>query len=211
MMKPMNETSQKSFSYLALGDSYTIGASIRAEESYPYQLTNALISSGLQNNGIKIIAQTGWTTSNLINAEKNAHLSDTFNLVSLLIGVNNQYQGKTTSEYRTEFIQLLDTAIVRAGGRKDKVFIISIPDYGYTPFGQNNQSHISEQIDIFNAINKQIADSAGITYFDITPISRLGLSQADLIASDGLHPSGKMYALWVDLIKQKVYSLISKP
>ena len=207
----MNETTQKSFSYLALGDSYTIGASVPYSESYPSQLISALTSEGLKNTGTKVIAQTGWTTSNLIAAESSAHLLDTFDIVSLLIGVNNQYQNKTISEYKLEFVQLLNTAIERAGGRKDKVFILSIPDYGYTPFGHNNQAHISEQIDLFNATNKQIADSAGVVYFDITPISRLGLTQPDLIASDGLHPSGKMYALWVELIKQKVFSLISKP
>lgn len=210
MAGPVQTSDNASFSYLALGDSYTIGAAVNTTESYPYQLTEALTTRfGLKNKGLKVIAQTGWTTSYLIAAENAAELKDTFDLVSLLIGVNNQFQGRDTAEYRVEFKQLLDTAVQRAGGRKDRVFVLSIPDYGYTPFGQNNQQRISEQIDIFNAINKQITEAEGITYFNITPISRQGLTQPSLVASDGLHPSGEMYALWTALIQEKVFTMLT--
>ncbi|HMR57304.1 MAG TPA: GDSL-type esterase/lipase family protein, partial [Cyclobacteriaceae bacterium] len=118
----------------------------------------------------------------------------------LLIGVNNQYQGKPILVYEREFEELLQTAIKLARGKKEKVFVVSIPDYGYTPFGKPKQEKISEALDQYNAINKRIAEKFGVTYFNITGISRKGFDDPDLVAADGLHPSGKMYAQWVEVI-----------
>jgi acyl-CoA thioesterase-1 len=186
--------------YLALGDSYTKGESVAASDNFPAQLAASLTASGKKVNSYNIIAQTGWTTTSLINAINSSTYKDTFKLVSLLIGVNNQYQGKDIGTYKIEFVQLAERAIKYAGGKKENVFVVSIPDYGYTPFGKNNQMQISQQIDLFNAANKQLSDSLGLTYYNITPISRKGLAEPDLVAEDGLHPSAKMYAEWVKLI-----------
>ena len=147
-----------------------------------------------------IIATTGWRTDDLKRAVTAAHLKNEFGLVSLLIGVNNQYQGKPADQYAVEFEDLLKTATQLAGGKKENVFVVSIPDYGYTPFGKPKQSVISLAINEFNAINERITQENGIKYVNITDISRKGLEQPDLVAPDGLHPSGKMYALWVERI-----------
>ena len=193
--------------YLALGDSYTIGQSVDIDERYPIQLQNRLVADSTIIDTTIIIAKTGWTTSNLKNAIANANLTDTFDLVSLLIGVNNQFQNKPIDEYEIEFEELLNTAIEFAGNSKENVFVLSIPDYAFTPFGNGNPT-ISTEIDDFNFVNKKITDSLGISYFDITPISRQGLAEPDLVATDGLHPSGEQYSRWIDLlydaIKMKV-------
>jgi len=206
-MKPMQpavtvtpKPDQESVRYLALGDSYTIGESVPAAENFPAQLFKAMKDKGTPVSSYKIIARTGWTTGNLKAAIQASSYKDTFNLVSLLIGVNNQYQGKSIEEYKTEFIELANRAIQYAGGEKKNVFIVSIPDYGYTPFGKNNQQKISAEVATFNKVNKQVSDSLGLKYYNITPISQRGLSEPDLVAGDGLHPSAKMYEEWVELI-----------
>lgn len=196
--------------YLALGDSYTIGESVSSDQNFPAQFVDSLKASGLKVSSYKIIARTGWTTTNLKAAIEASGLQDTFNLVSLLIGVNNQYQGKSINVYEREFVELAERAIQFAGGKKEHVFIVSIPDYGYTPFGQNNQISISAQIDLFNASNKRLSDSLGLVYCDITPISRRCLSEPDLVAGDGLHPSAKMYAEWVELIMKSSSEFLKK-
>lgn len=185
--------------FLALGDSYTIGQSVPENERWPVQLANVLQSQSIATEEVRIIAQTGWRTDNLKNAIVNANLKSDYNLVSLLIGVNNQYQGGSISTYSTEFEELLQTAIELAGNNKSNVMVVSIPDYAYTPFG-NGSATISRQIDQFNAVNKNITDRYGVTYHNITPISRRGLAEPNLVASDGLHPSGGQYALWVNQI-----------
>ena len=189
--------------YLALGDSYTIGESVPSNQNFPALLVDSLKASGVAVSSYKIIARTGWTTSNLKAAIEVSGLKDTFNMVSLLIGVNNQYQGKPIDLYKTEFVKLAQRAIQFAGGKKERVFVLSIPDYGFTPFGQNNQMSISAAIDNYNSINKHLSDSMGLKYYNITPISRRALSEPDLVAGDGLHPSSKMYKEWVDLILTK--------
>jgi len=185
--------------FLALGDSYTIGQSVPENERWPVQLANVLQSQGITTEEVRIIAQTGWRTDNLRNAIVNANLKSDYNLVSLLIGVNNQYQGGSISTYSTEFEELLQTAIELAGNDKSNVMVISIPDYAYTPFG-NGSATISRQIDQFNAVNKNITDRYGVAYHNITPISRRGLAEPNLVASDGLHPSGEQYTLWVNQV-----------
>ncbi|RAV97966.1 GDSL-type esterase/lipase family protein [Pseudochryseolinea flava] len=186
--------------FLALGDSYTIGESVPQSARWPVQVIDSIRKRGLQTYDAKIIATTGWRTDNLKNAIDAANLTSDYNLVSLLIGVNNQYQGYTAESYAPEFEGLLTKAIELAGGIKTNVFVVSIPDYGYTPFGKSIQPKISAAIDQFNAVNQSIAQKMGVKYFNITSISRRGLSEPDLVANDGLHPSSKMYTEWAELI-----------
>jgi lysophospholipase L1-like esterase len=186
--------------YLALGDSYTIGESVTEAERWPNQLADTLRKKNQDYGKPTIIATTGWRTDNLKNAMTIAQLKNDYDMVSLLIGVNNQYQGKSSKEYEAEFEALLTWAIQLAKGKKENVFVVSIPDYGYTPFGKPKQATISAAIDLFNEINARITYKLGIKYFNITEISRDGLKDPALVAADGLHPSGKMYSYWVELI-----------
>jgi lysophospholipase L1-like esterase len=186
---------QQDKKFLALGDSYTIGESVAEAERWPNQLV-----AKLKLTAPRIIATTGWRTDNLKDAIEAANLKPEYDLVSLLIGVNNQYQGKSIEIYEREFEELLQTSIKLAKGKKKNVFVVSIPDYGYTPFGKAKQEKISEELDQYNAINKRIAAKYGVKYFNITEISRKGLEDVELVAGDGLHPSGKMYAQWVEVI-----------
>lgn len=205
-------TIQSPLRYLALGDSYTIGQSVSPVARWPAQLADSLALRGYETEALRVIATTGWRTDNLINAIRNQNLEDeNYNLVSILIGVNNQYQGRPFSQYIEEFPALVDSAIRYAGGDKDKVFIVSIPDYAYTPFGQqsSNPDEISMELDQYNAFSKHIADSMQITYFDITPISRQGLQIPSYVANDGLHPSGVQYTEWVKLMLEVIDQRIS--
>jgi lysophospholipase L1-like esterase len=186
--------------YLALGDSYTIGERVAEADRWPNQLVDTLTKRRMAIGKPSIIATTGWRTDELKNAIAVANLKSEYDLVSLLIGVNNQYQGKASAEYASEFEALLKTAIHLAKGKKHHVIVLSIPDYGYTPFGKPKQESITKAIDEFNEINARITYKYGIQYFDITQISRDGLKDPSLVADDGLHPSGKMYSYWVELI-----------
>jgi lysophospholipase L1-like esterase len=186
--------------FLALGDSYTIGESVTTDLRWPVMFVDSLHHRGINASEPNIIATTGWRTDELKRAIEKARFKGTFSMVSLLIGVNNFYQGKSADAYATEFEDLLKTAIKLADNKKDHVFVLSIPDYGFTPFGQDKREQITPGIDTFNKINRDITERLGVAYFDITPISRKGLAEPDLVASDGLHPSGKMYAQWVQLI-----------
>jgi lysophospholipase L1-like esterase len=186
--------------YLALGDSYTIGEAVSAAESFPYQLKDALVKQGHPVESIQIIAQTGWTTDELQAAIDIATLSPPYDLVTLLIGVNNQYRGYSAANYRVEFEQLLRQAIVFAGADTERVRVLSIPDWGVTPFAQKEgrvADKVAKEIDAFNAAAKEISERLGVIFIDITPHSRLAATDATLLAPDGLHPSGKMYAHWV--------------
>jgi lysophospholipase L1-like esterase len=185
---------------LALGDSYTIGESVLLRSRWPVQLLDSLSAKGIDCPEPRIIAKTGWRTDDLKAAILRAKLKPEYNRVSLLIGVNNYYQGKSAESYAPEFEELLKIAIDLAGGVKSNVFVLSIPDYGYTPFGMDNQERISAGIDAYNAVNKSITEKSGVRYISITDISRKGLAEPDLVASDGLHPSEKMYAEWVERI-----------
>ncbi len=186
-------------SYLALGDSYTIGEAVPDTSSYPYQLQQALDQQKYKFTTPTIIATTGWTTDDLISAiaQNTSVQGKTYDLVTLLIGVNDQYQGLSQDNYRIKFQQVLNTAIQFAGGNKTHVFVLSIPDYGVTPFAHGDDATIGPLIDQFNAINKSISLAVGVNYLDITGISREAATDPTLIAPDGLHPSGKMYSLWV--------------
>lgn len=186
---------------LALGDSYTKGESVPWTQNFPNQLADSLRSEGKKINGLRVIAQTGWRTDQLQNAVANAaDIADSiFSLVTLCIGVNNQYQNASFDAYKTQFEQLLNTAIGFAGKRKDRVVVLSIPDWAYTPFGQNsaNPAAISQKIDQYNAANLAIAQKYGVRYVNVTDISRNGLGIPALVAGDGLHPSAQQYTAWV--------------
>jgi lysophospholipase L1-like esterase len=202
--------------FLALGDSYTIGERVAPAERWPRQLFDSLTRRGYLTDSLRIIARTGWRTDNLAQAMAAANLDSTYSLVSLLIGVNNQYQGRPLSAYGPDFESLLQAAVGLAGGNPLRVLVLSIPDYAFTPFGQGaNPSLISTEIDSFNAVNRRITDRLGVPYFDITPISREGLADPALVATDGLHPSGKMYTEWVELILKSLDEptsiLVDKP
>lgn len=209
--EPAPGEEESAVTYLALGDSYTIGESVAEAERFPVVLVNELEEAGVEVTGPKIIARTGWTTADLLRAMEKADLDgQEFDLVSLLIGVNNQFQGRSTKEYAEEFRLLLSKAIKLAGGEKESIFVVSIPDYGYTPYGEPQQEAISTQIDLFNSINKEIAMEVGVQYFNITPISRQGLENTNLVADDKLHPSGEQYRLWVDLMLEEVLLMVKE-
>lgn len=188
--------------YLALGDSYTIGESVAEEDRFPIQLVRRLNEVGYSISNPKIIAKTGWTTDELMAAIVQEHIEDqTFDMVSLLIGVNNQYRGRDVEVYRREFTELVSRAVKFARNNVKNVFVVSIPDWGMTPFGKKSpKQNISQNINLFNKVNKEVCIKMGILYIDITPDSRLADKDPDLIANDGLHPSAKMYANWVDHI-----------
>ena len=202
-------TGSTTYTYLALGDSYTIGQSVPLSASFPYQLQAQLGTLNYTVANPNIIAVTGWTTQNLINGISQARITQQFSFVTLLIGVNNQYQGLSQTDYRTDFVQLLNTAIGYAGGNKNRVFVLSIPDYSVTPFAQGSDiATISSEIDQFNSINLDESTKAGVNYVNITDISRQAATDPTLIASDGLHPSQKMYALWVQRLTPLVAAQI---
>lgn len=186
--------------FLALGDSYTIGESVPKASRWPFQLIDSLHHLGIDGLEPSIIATTGWRTDDLKKAISKAKLKPEYSLVSLLIGVNNFYQNKTAEAFAPEFEELLLTAIRLAKGIKSSVFVVSIPDYGYTPFGKENQEKITKGINSFNETSKKITEKLGVKYINITDISRRGLNEPDLVATDGLHPSEKMYAEWVSRI-----------
>jgi lysophospholipase L1-like esterase len=212
-MPPSPSGTTDTISYLALGDSYTIGTSVTAAESWPAQLAAALVTSGIDDKSYTtepdIIATNGWTTRDLINGiDARADLNEEYDMVSLLIGVNNQFQGLSIVEYRVEFEQLLNQAITFAGNDRSKVFVVSIPDYAFTGFGAENQN-ISEGVRQFNSAAQEITDGYGIPFLNITPISQEGINDPELVASDNLHPSGKQYLRWVEeVIEARVRGLL---
>lgn len=187
--------------YLALGDSYTIGESVDVGERWPVQLGEKLSEVGRGVAEPRIIAKTGWTTDELISAIGQEDITETYDMVSLLIGVNNQYRGYAFEQYQTEFAELLSLAISFAGQDTSKVFVVSIPDYGVTPFAANSDTvRIANEIDRYNQHAEAYCEALGVQYVDITEISRQAREKPDLVANDGLHPSAAMYRLWVERI-----------
>ncbi len=186
--------------FLALGDSYTIGERVAEAERWPVQLAARLQEQGIRMAAPEIIAKTGWTTDELAAGIQAASPRGPYDLVSLLIGVNNQYRGRSQEEYRAQFADLLQQAIAFAGGDPARVMVLSIPDWGVTPFAARlDAAAIAAEIDAFNAINRAEAEQAGVWYVDVTAVSRQATTDPSLIADDGLHPSGKMYTAWVEL------------
>ena len=184
--------------YLALGDSYTIGQSVAVSERFPVQTVALLNNPLVKFEQPEIIAQSGWTTGNLPSRLNSTPPTKTrYDIVTLLIGVNNQYQGRSIEEYKQEFTTLLERSIQYAGNNKSHVFVLSIPDYSVTPFvSASNKDRVAREIDSFNLANKTIALQYQVNYIDITPDSRLAATDATLIANDGLHPSGAQYGFW---------------
>ena len=185
--------------FLALGDSYTIGASVTVEERWPVQFLNELKLYTSAIDTLQIIATSGWRVDQLKYGMDNSNLEPPYGLVSLLIGVNNQYQGQNANDFRPEFIEILEKSLKLVNNRKERFFVISIPDWGASPYGLVfDRAKVSKEIDEFNSVVKEESEKRGLRYFDITAISRRALIDRTLIASDGLHPSGEMYKLWVD-------------
>ena len=191
--------------FLALGDSYTIGQSVDENQRWPVQLIDALKEEyGIQDAEVDIIARTGWTTGNLkAGIAQQLDTEKVYNLSSLLIGVNNQYQELDFSIYAPDFRELLDIAISAVGGDTGKVFVVSIPDYAYTPSFRDD-ARVSREIDEYNAVNESIAREYGVLYFNITPVSRNGLEVPELVADDRLHPSGLQYNQWVAMMLPQI-------
>jgi len=195
-------------SYLALGDSYTIGESVPLEQNWPHQLHQKFEELDVILEPLKIIATTGWTTDELLSALVKETPDKDYDLVSLLIGVNNQYRDYDTAVYRLEFTELLEKAISYAGSQTNQVFVVSIPDYGVTPFGVNRGSEkIAREIDLYNSMAEQICEEYQVKFIDITPISLKALEDPKMTASDQLHPSALMYSLWTDKIFSQVKDL----
>lgn len=202
----MDTVAQKSYTYLALGDSYTIGESLPSEDNFPFQTAGMLRLKGLKIAEPNIIAKTGWTTDELIEAIKKRQINNQFDFVSLLIGVNNQYRGRDLATYRQEFEQLLQVAIQYAGQKKQNVFVLSIPDWGATPFAEGrDRKKITREIDQFNSINKEISNLYKVNYIDITDGTRDAKSDLTLVAEDKLHPSKKEYAKWAKKLSDVIY------
>ena len=194
-----NEINQSNLRYLALGDSYTIGEGIEFEDNYPKQIVNQIFLI----DSVTVIAKTGWTTDELIDTLNNLQL-DKFDVVSLLIGVNNQFRGYQIDKYVMEFENLLIRAIDYSKDKKN-VFVLSIPDYGVTPFGKvKGQERIYREINSYNNINRIMAEKYNVMYFDITEISRKAENDTSLLAEDKLHPSKKMYKMWIDKLKHEL-------
>jgi lysophospholipase L1-like esterase len=187
--------------YLALGDSYTIGQGVQPNERFPYLTALALRTGGINVSEPRYIATTGWTTMNLQDAIIAQNPPSTFDIVTLLIGVNDQYQRRDTAEYRIRFTQLLNKAIMLAANRPNRVFVLSIPDYSATPFvPANDKERVSREITWFNMINKQVTLQNNIAYVDITPLTKDAANDPTLLASDGLHYSAKEHQKWADLL-----------
>lgn len=189
--------------YLVLGDSYTIGQSVEVEDRWPNQLAASLEMVGVEVDTVHFIATTGWRTDNLINGIDVVQPANDYNLVSILIGVNNQYQGRPIEDFVPDLKQIIDRGIQHAGGDTCKVFLVSIPDYAHTPFGNGN-AQISQELDQYNDLKDSMAAVYGIPYIYITDITREGLNDPDLVANDNLHPSGKAYGLFASRIMDQV-------
>jgi len=197
---------------LSLGDSYTIGESVSSDDRWPVDLAGMLRSSGIDVADPTIIARTGWTTRDLSAAIDDTRPRGPFDLVTLLIGVNDQYRGRSPEEYRPQFRLALSRAMTQAGRHPESVIVISIPDWGVTPHAQGrDRGRIAAEIDAFNAVNRDEATAAGTHYVDVTGLSRLAAGDRNLVAADGLHPSAAMYVQWARAILPIASSILSAP
>ena len=210
------------YSYLALGDSYTIGEGVLPENNFPSQTVQLLnqtavgvTSTPLSTNrrqgftAPKIIAKTGWTTDELDTAIDAANISTHFDIVSLLIGVNNQYRGRSVNEYKVQFDHLLQRAIGFAAGKTNHVFVLSIPDWGVTPFADGrDRAEIAVAIDAYNAAAKNICEQHKIVFIDITTAQRIDGNKKDYLVADGLHPSGKEYLKWAEKLSSAIRKVL---
>jgi len=207
LLLQMNVNPVKEKTMLCLGDSYTIGQSVNINERFPEQTITLLKQNKINFSDPEIIAKTGWTTKDLINSIHQKLLNNDFDCVTLLIGVNDQFRGIDSVVYRKNFETLLHTAISCSGNRPEHVFVLSIPDYGVTPFalsGRQTPEAIGEEIDSFNAINRSIALRFQVQYIDINPYSKKAKDDPTLLAYDKLHPSGKMYGYWAEMLAEAI-------
>jgi lysophospholipase L1-like esterase len=187
---------QKKYTYLALGDSYTIGEGLPLQDNFPYQTVQLLSEAGYSVEIPTIVAKTGWTTDELQRAIGSRLLQTRYDIVSLLIGVNNQYRDRDPEEYAKQFEELLQQSI-QVAGYSSHVFVLSIPDWGVTPFAEGrDRKFIANRIDLFNSINKMLSKKWKVNYIEVTTGSRESASDSSLIAGDGLHPSAKEYNRW---------------
>lgn len=195
----------KTYSYLAIGDSYTIGESVPASKNFPNQTAALLKKAGINIAEPTIIAKTGWTTDELQEQLSRTRLAVPFDFVTLLIGVNNQYRGRSADEYAKQFEELLQQAIDYAGGKTNHVIVLSIPDWGVTPFAEGrDRKQIAAAIDLYNSINERISKHYKVQYINITPFTREAATDKTQVAKDGLHPSGKDYARWAEKLKEEM-------
>lgn len=187
------------YTYLALGDSYTIGEQVEAKDNFPHQSVALLNKAGYDVAEPEIIAVTGWTTDELAAAIKAEHITGTYSFVTLLIGVNNQYRGRSVENYREEYTQLLEQAIDFAGGDPAKVFVLSIPDWGVTPFAEGrDREKIAEEIDAYNAAKEEITKAHKCHWLEITHSTREHGTDESYLVGDKLHYSGKEYKVWAE-------------
>jgi lysophospholipase L1-like esterase len=194
-----------SYSYLALGDSYTIGEAVPLQKNFPYQVVQLLRRKEYNFCAPEIIAKTGWTTDELHEAIAQSLLLSKYDFVTLSIGVNNQYRGRDAIEYKQQFEEIVKKAIELTNGKKEHVLIISIPDYSVTPYAQSlDAGKISKEIEVFNSINKALSIQYKVQYVDITSHSREAKESTNLLAQDGLHPSEKQYAKWAEKIVEVI-------
>lgn len=190
----MNVTTKN---YLALGDSYTIGTSVAFPKNLPNQLVDSIVEKTGNPMKVKIVAQNGWRTDDLQRGIKRADLAVEYDLVSLLIGVNNLYQGLPLADFEKDFRSLIDTALKYAGEHAERIFVVSIPNYGYTPFGAENKAQITREVARFNVLSKSICEERGVDYYNVTTLSQTAETNACYTATDSLHPSAVQYGVWV--------------
>jgi lysophospholipase L1-like esterase len=210
LFQPKAYMQKTRYTYLALGDSYTIGEKVAERDNFPHQTVALLNQNQKRFDAPAIIAKTGWTTDELQHQLAQTRLAIPFDIVTLLIGVNNQYRGRSVDEYSVQFEELLQQAIAYAGGKADHVIVLSIPDWGVTPFATDrDRKQIAVEIDNFNATNQKIALQYQVHYIDITPFTRAAATDLSLIAEDGLHPSGKDYKRWAELVAKKIGEIIT--
>lgn len=207
----LTATADLAMKYLALGDSYTIGESVVVSERWPQQLVELLRQRGVAIADPEIIAVTGWTTEELMAAIDRQDPPNDYGLVSVLAGVNNQYRGQSVETYAAELRALLDRAVTFAGGNRQRVFVLSIPDWTATPFfastGRDFESQ-RNQMARYNVACREVAEAAGLAYYDITPSTLKAATDRSLVAADGLHPSGELYKRWASQIVDRVHETL---
>ena len=205
----MTDQTKTTYSYLALGDSYTVGESVPTPGNFPNQTVQSLKNSGYDFGPAEIVAQTGWTTDELQNKINNYTFKPSYDIVSLLIGVNNQYRGQPVENYKPGFENLLKQAIQFAGNKTDHVVVLSIPDWGVTPFATGrDREQIAREIDAYNVANRLIAEQYKVHYIDITTWTREAANDPTLLAADGLHPSAKEYKRWSEKLADKIKAVM---
>lgn len=202
-----SKNNMHTYTYLALGDSYTIGEAVPLQKNFPYQAVQSLRNKGYNFYAPEIIAQTGWATDELQHALNHYPFLPKYDFVTLLIGVNNQYRGRDAIEYKEQFEELLKKAIALANGKKEHVIVISIPDYGLTPFAKTMDTEkIAKEIETYNGVNKALSIQYKARYIDSTSASKNTGDDPPLLAADGLHPSEKEYAKWAEKLVEVIIS-----